>query len=35
PQTGRKENQDQLIGLAVAGLGLLLGLIGDKKRKNS
>ena len=35
PQTGRKENQGQLIGLAVAGLGLLLGLIGDKKRKNS
>ena len=34
PQTGRKENQGQLIGLALAGLGLLLGLVGDRKKKN-
>ncbi|WP_157662324.1 MULTISPECIES: LPXTG cell wall anchor domain-containing protein [Lactobacillus] len=35
PQTGRKENQGQLIGLALAGLGLRLGLVGDRKKKNS
>ncbi|WP_423788662.1 mucin-binding protein [Lactobacillus taiwanensis] len=35
PQTGRKENQGQLIGLALAGLGILLGLVGDRKKKNS
>lgn len=35
PQTGRKENQGQLVGLALAGLGLLLGLVGDRKKKNS
>ncbi len=33
PQTGRKENQAQLIGLAVAGISFLLGLIGDRKKK--
>ena len=33
PQTGRKENQAQLIGLAVAGIIFLLGLIGDRKKK--
>jgi hypothetical protein len=35
PQTRRKENQGQLIGLALAGLGILLGLVGDRKKKNS
>ena len=35
PQTGRKENQGQLIGWALAVLGLRLGLVGDRKKKNS
>lgn len=35
PQTGEKQNQLGILGLGIAAIAALLGLAGDRKRKNS